>query len=72
MAITSKRLENGLSVIIEEMDHVESASYDFAIPGGLISDSSSSVGASLVLMELIAKGAGTLDSRGLSEAFDPW
>lgn len=70
MAIATKQLSNGVTVIVEEMDHVESASYDVLIPGGIISDVEGSVGACLVLAELIGKGAGALDARALSEAFD--
>lgn len=70
MAIHTKQLDNGLSVIVEEMDHVESASYDLLMPGGIISDTPDSIGASIVLAELIGKGAGDLSSRALSEAFD--
>ncbi len=70
MAIHQRQLSNGLCVIVEEMDHVESASYDLVIPGGLIYDQEDHIGASIVLAELIGKGAGDLDSRGLSEAFD--
>lgn len=70
MAIVQKQLSNGLSVIIEEMDHVESASYDLVIPGGFVCDAPANLGASAVLSELIGKGAGSYDSRALSEAFD--
>ena len=70
MAIVTKKLRNGLSVLVEEMDHVESASYEVAIPGGIISDHARSIGATIVLPELLGKGAGNLDSRALSEAFD--
>jgi predicted Zn-dependent peptidase len=70
VAIHTKQLTNGLSVIVEEMDHVESASYDLLVPGGIVSDRADSVGASIVLAELIGKGAGSLSSRALSEAFD--
>jgi predicted Zn-dependent peptidase len=70
VTIEQTQLANGLSVIVEEMDHVESASYDLVLPGGFICDVSGKIGASLVLSELIGKGAGTFDSRALSEAFD--
>lgn len=70
MTIVQTQLSNGLSVIIEEMDHVESAAYDLVMPGGFICDVPGQIGASLVLSELIGKGAGPFDSRGLSEAFD--
>jgi predicted Zn-dependent peptidase len=68
--ITTHQLANGLSVIIEEMPHVESASYDLLIPGGLVCDPADHVGAGLILGELIGRGAGPLSSRQLSEAFD--
>jgi predicted Zn-dependent peptidase len=70
VAIVNKKLENGLSIIVEEMDHFESASYEVVIPGGIITDPADEIGASIVLPELIGKGAGGLDSRTLSEAFD--
>jgi predicted Zn-dependent peptidase len=70
VTIEQTQLANGLSVIVEEMEHVESVSYDLVLPGGFISDVPGQVGASLVLSELIGKGAGALDSRALSEAFD--
>jgi predicted Zn-dependent peptidase len=52
------------------MDHVESASYDLHIPGGLISDSSNQIGAAIVFADLLSKGAGGLDTRALSDEFD--
>ncbi len=70
MAIHQRQLSNGMCIIVEEMDHVESASYDLVVPGGLICDDQRFVGASIVLGELLGKGAGDLDSRALSEAFD--
>lgn len=68
--ITTHQLSNGLSVIVEEMSHVESVSFDLLIPGGYVSDPADRVGAGLVLGELIGRGAGPLDSRQLSDAFD--
>ena len=68
--ITTHQLPNGLSLIIEEMSHVESASYDLLIPGGLICDPADRVGAGLILSDLISRGAGPLSSRQLSDAFD--
>jgi predicted Zn-dependent peptidase len=68
--ISSFTLSNGLSVLVEEMSHVESASYDLLIPGGYVCDPADKVGAGLILAELIGRGAGPLDSRELSEQFD--
>lgn len=68
--ITVERLNNGLSLIIEEMPHVESAAYDLFVPGGIVSDDERCIGASLMLAELTSRGADGYDSRGLSDAFD--
>lgn len=70
MTIFHQTLANGLTVIVEEMSHVESASYDLLIPGGFVCDQPDRRGASLILSELLGKGAGEFDSKGLSEAFD--
>lgn len=70
MTIQYHQLSNGLSIIVEEMDHVESASYDVMIPGGIVCDQEDRIGASIVLGELLSKGAAEMDSRGLSDAFD--
>ncbi len=64
------RLSNGLSVIVEEIGHVESAAYDLLVPGGLVCDPDSTIGSSLIYSELVGRGAGDLNSRALSEAFD--
>ena len=68
--IVTEQLANGLSVIIEEIGHVESAAYDLLIPGGLICDPSDRIGSGLIFAEMIGRGAGSLDSRALSEAFE--
>lgn len=68
--ITSHQLKNGLTVLVEEMSHVESASYDLVLPGGFICDPADRIGAGLILGELIGRGAGPLNSRELSDAFD--
>lgn len=68
--ITSHQLKNGLTILVEEMSHVESASYDLMLPGGFICDPADRIGASLILGELIGRGAGPLNSRQLSDAFD--
>lgn len=70
MTIKHTQLGNGLTVIVEEMSHVESASYDLFVPGGIVCDEEGSVGAGLVLIELLGKGAGSLNSRAMSEAFE--
>jgi predicted Zn-dependent peptidase len=68
--IHQETLSNGLHIIVEEMPHVESVAYELQIPGGILEDSPHSIGAALVLSELTGRGAGVLDSRALSEAFE--
>jgi predicted Zn-dependent peptidase len=63
-------LENGLTVIVEEMPHVESAAYELLIPGGILTDHEHAIGASLILAELTSRGAGALSARELMEKFD--
>jgi predicted Zn-dependent peptidase len=70
MTVTIEQLPNGLTVIVEEMSHVRSAAYDLLIPGGILSEPTEHVGASLILPELTARGAGPFDSRHLNDAFD--
>jgi len=68
--IATHTLSNGLTVLVEEMSHVESAAYDLVVPGGLICDSPGTVGSSQILAELLGRGAGPYNSRQLSETFD--
>ena len=56
--ITTTRLPNGLTVIVEEMSHVESVSFDLVIPGGYLCDPADKVGAGVILTDLIGRGAG--------------
>jgi predicted Zn-dependent peptidase len=67
---TVSQFPNGMTVIVEEMDTVKSAAYSLTIPSGILYDELGRVGASLILTELTAKGAGNYDSRALMEAFD--
>ena len=68
--VTIERLENGLTVIVEQIQHLESAAYDLLIPGGILCDRDGFEGASLILAELSCRGAGGLDSKAFSDAFD--
>lgn len=61
---------NGLTLLVEEMPDFESVTVDIHFPGGLAMDADTTKGASLVLAELIDKGAGSLDSKALSDAYD--
>jgi predicted Zn-dependent peptidase len=68
--VSIEQLENGLTVLVDEMPHVESVAYDLILPGGIVCDSESTVGSSLVLAELTSRGAGPFSSRELSDEFD--
>jgi predicted Zn-dependent peptidase len=68
--VSIDKLPNGLSVIVEEMPHVESAAYELAIPGGIVTDPQGNFGASIILAELTSRGAGELTSRQLSDEFE--
>lgn len=68
--IRIETLENGLTLVLEEISHLESAAYELIIPGGLVCDEDKHIGSSLILAELITRGAGELNSKQLSDAFD--
>lgn len=69
-SVVAHTLANGLTLLIEEIPEVQSAAYDLLIPGGIITDAEESIGSSLVLSELMTRGAGPYDSVALSNAFD--
>lgn len=68
--ISIETLGNGLTLIIEEIEDVESLAYELLIPGGILTDEPACLGSALLLAELTSRGAGDLDSKALSEAFD--
>lgn len=63
-------LSNGLTIIVEEIPHVASAAYELLIPGGMLTDADGHEGTCLLLAEMFGRGAGELNSRELSDAFD--
>lgn len=63
-------LTNGLTLLVEPIDNVQSVAYDLLIPGGVINDPPEHLGLTLILGELTSRGAGSLDSRQMSEAFE--
>jgi len=62
--------DNGLTLILEPMQNLESVAYELQIPGGVVLDREDRVGASIILSELSSRGAGDLNSRALSDAFE--
>lgn len=63
-------LTNGLTVIVEPMLDVQSVAYGLYIPGGLVHDHSSRLGESLLLGDMISRGAGSYDAQALLQAFE--
>jgi predicted Zn-dependent peptidase len=61
---------NGLTLLSERMEHVRSAALNFLVPAGCVYDPPARLGLATVLAELITRGAGSRDSRQLTEALD--
>ena len=69
-SVLIEEMDNGLCLIGEEIPGVESVAYELCIPGGVCYDPNEQLGLSLVLSEMIGKGAGPYDSRALSDEYD--
>lgn len=63
-------LSNGLTVILERVDNVQSVAYNLLFPGGIIHDAQDTLGACLILPDLILRGAAGMDSKELNDAFE--
>src|SRR5216684_7055575 len=63
-------LANGLTLLVERMEHVRSAALNFLVPAGCTQDPPRHLGVGSVLSDLITRGAGNRDSRELSLALD--
>ncbi len=63
-------LPNGVTLLGEEMPELASAALSMLIPVGSAVDPVGLEGATTLLMEMLQKGAGEWDSRGLSEQFE--
>lgn len=61
---------NGLTLLLERMEHVRSAALYFLVPAGCIYDPPPHLGVASVLSDLITRGAGSRDSRELTLALD--
>lgn len=63
-------LKNGLTLILDRMPEVNSVAYSLLIPGGIVHDTPDLIGESLVLSDLLHKGAGPYSAHDLSNEFD--
>jgi predicted Zn-dependent peptidase len=68
--IQTKTFANGLTLIVEPMDDVQSAAVSLLVPAGSVFDPPGHNGSASVLCEWMPRGAGTRDSKQLSAALD--
>src|SRR5437899_1776982 len=61
---------NGLTLLVERMDHVRTAALNLLVPSGCAYDPPEHPGLTSILADLITRGAGERDSRQLSLAMD--
>jgi predicted Zn-dependent peptidase len=61
---------NGLTLLLERMDHVRSAAVNFLVPAGCIYDPPGQLGLVSIFSDMITRGAGDRDSRALTLALD--
>lgn len=62
--------ENGLTLLGERMPGMKSVAMSLLVPAGVSSDPEGRVGVSVVLSDLILRGAGQRDSRALTDHLD--
>src|SRR5580693_10737678 len=68
--IQTKTFANGLTLIVEPMDDVQSAAVSLLVPAGSVFDPPEQNGSASVLCEWMPRGAGERDSKQLSAALD--
>lgn len=68
--IATRKLSNGLTVIVERMAAVQSAAFTLLVPAGSSFDAPGQNGTASILSEMISRGAGDRDARALSSALD--
>jgi len=64
------KLSNGMILVVESLPEVSSAAFVFFTPAGVVRDPRERTGTAAVLTELVYRGAGQWDSRGISEQLD--
>jgi predicted Zn-dependent peptidase len=61
---------NGLTLLAEQMPAMQSAAMTFLVPAGAATDPVDRSGSATVLSDLVLRGAGSRDSRGLTDFLD--
>lgn len=68
--VSTHVLSNGLTVVIEQMAHVQSAAITVLQPTGSVCDAPEKSGTAALLAEMLSRGAGDYSTRALSAALD--
>jgi predicted Zn-dependent peptidase len=68
--IHTHTLANGLTLLAERMPHVRSAAFHMLVPAGAAHDPPGKYGLAGLVCDLMTRGAGSRDSRQLSDALD--
>ena len=68
--ISTYRLDNGLTVVVEPMPHMRSAAWTLLLTTGAATDPEGQSGAATLLNGMVYRGAGERDARALSNALD--
>lgn len=68
--IQTHTFENGLTLVAEPMEGVQSAAFSLRLPAGSLYDPPGQNGTASLLCELLMRGAGPRDTRQLSAALD--
>jgi len=64
------KLPNGLSLVAEPMEGVQSLAITVLLPAGAAHEPADQLGVAAMLEEMLPRGAGNLDSRAFSDALD--
>lgn len=67
---TTYRMHNGLTVVAEAIPSVRSVAFTFLLPAGAVTDPPDMLGAATILEGMSYRGAGSRDTRELSDALD--
>lgn len=68
--IQTHQFSNGLTLVMESMQNVQSTAFSILVPAGSIYDQTDRHGTASILSDLITRGAGPYDSQQLSCALD--
>lgn len=68
--VSQHTFSNGLTLLLERMEHVRSAALSVLVPAGCGYDPPEKAGLAGVVAELITRGAGSRDKEELSDALD--